>query len=182
MKKSILFLSLFIFNSSFFSLKSFAVKNAPDTVTTGIYITSIHNIDFKQKEYAITLWAWFKYKNKDFDFAKNLEIPQAKTFTMADTTTDSTKDGRIYLLMKLECVMKDSWKINKFPFDYQSLRLTIENSQFDSTDLVFKVDTLGDHYGSFAISGWNILKDSFNISIKNQPYKTAFGDENFAKP
>ena len=182
MKKIILLLTVFILNSSFFISNSFAGKSAPDTVTTGIYITSIHNIDFKQKEYAITLWAWFKYKNKDFDFAKNLEIPQAKSFTMMDTTTDSTKDGRVYLLMKLECLMKDSWKISKFPFDFQTLRLTMENSQFDSTDLVFKVDTLGEHYGNFAISGWNIEKDSFMMYTRNQPYQTAFGDETYPKP
>ncbi|MFI5154528.1 MAG: hypothetical protein ACHQET_14420, partial [Chitinophagales bacterium] len=46
-----------------------------DTVKTGIYITSIHDIDFKQKEYTINLWLWLKYKNKEFDFLQNLEIP-----------------------------------------------------------------------------------------------------------
>ena len=45
----------------------------PDTVKTGIYITSIHDIDFKQKEYTVDFWLWLKYKNKDFDFSKNLE-------------------------------------------------------------------------------------------------------------
>lgn len=29
--------------------------STPDTVKTGIYITSIHDIDFKQKEYTINL-------------------------------------------------------------------------------------------------------------------------------
>lgn len=36
--------------------------------------------------------------------------------------------------MKLQCVMKDSWKISNFPFDRQTLRLSIENSQFDKKD------------------------------------------------
>src|SRR5206468_2841412 len=137
-----------------------SAAEAPDTVSTGLYITSIHNIDFKQKEYAITLWAWFKYKNKDFDFISNIEIPQAKTFSKSFSTDTTTAGGKRYVLMKLECVMKDNWKINNFPFDYQTLRLTIENSQFDSSELVFKVDTIGAHYGAFAINGWNIVKDS----------------------
>ena len=37
----------------------------PDTVTTGIYITSIHDIDFKQQEYTVDFWLWLKYKNPD---------------------------------------------------------------------------------------------------------------------
>jgi len=179
MKKLLPLAGLFLFLLCLSSVKSSGA--APDTVTTGIYITSIHNIDFKQKEYAITLWLWLKYRNKDFDFEKNIEIPQAKSVTKSFTTTDSTKDGRVYLIMKLDCIMKDSWKTAKFPFDYQTLRLTIENSQYDSTELVFGVDTLGAHYGAFAINGWSIRPDSFNLYVKNMPYKTAFGDETLSK-
>ena len=149
---------------------------------SGIYITSIHNIDFKQKEYAVTFWAWFKYKNKDFDFATNIEIPNAKTFTKSFSSDTTAEGGRRYVLMKLECVMKDNWKIDKFPFDYQNLRLTIENSQYDTTDLVFKVDTVGAQYGVFAINGWNILKDSVSFRVRNMRYQTAFGDESYSKP
>jgi hypothetical protein len=67
MKKFILFLLL----SSFFT-KLFAQETKQDTVKVGIYITSIHDIDFKQKEYALNLWLWLKYKNKDFNFLQNL--------------------------------------------------------------------------------------------------------------
>ncbi len=154
----------------------------PDTVSTGIYVTSIHNIDFKQKEYAINFWLWLKYRNAEFDFTKNLEIPNAKSFTAAYTTVDTLKDGRIYVLMKLECVMKDAWKIDKFPFDRQTLRLSLENSQFDASSLVFTPDTLGEHYGQWVISGWNIDKDSFITVARNQVYKTSFGDESAEKP
>ncbi|NOT52882.1 MAG: hypothetical protein HOP10_16615, partial [Chitinophagaceae bacterium] len=61
----------------------YAQPPAPDTVSTGVYITSIHDIDFKQKEYSISFWLWFKYKNKAFDFKNNLEIPNAKSFTQS---------------------------------------------------------------------------------------------------
>jgi hypothetical protein len=179
MKKVKLLFCVLILSGSF--LKSFAQKSNPDTVTAGIYITSIHDIDFKQKEYSINFWLWLKYKNKDFDFLHNLEIPQAKSFTQSYSTGDSS-GNRIYVLMKLQCVMKDSWRINRFPFDRQVLRLTIENSQFDSTSLIFAVDTLGEYYGRFTINGWLINKDSFNISVRNQPYQTAFGDESYDKP
>ncbi|MEO6905084.1 MAG: hypothetical protein ABI148_01880, partial [Ginsengibacter sp.] len=80
------------------SNKVYAQK-APDTVKTGIYITSIHDIDFKQKEYTITFWLWLKYKNKEFDFMQNLEVPQAKSVTRSFATTD-TSGNEIYLLMK----------------------------------------------------------------------------------
>jgi hypothetical protein len=163
-----------------FIVKTFAREEPPDTVKTGIYITSIHDIDFKQNEYTINLWLWLTYKNKKFDFWQNLEIPQAKTFTKSYFTIDTT-GGRIYLLMKLQCVMKDSWRINNFPFDRQRLRLGIENSQFDASSLVFVADTLGKHFDPrFTLRGWNI--DSFIVSTGIKEYETGFGDESLERP
>src|SRR5258706_5378980 len=126
MKTPLLFSALFIFTYSFV-IKSSAQDAKPDTVKVGIYITSIHDIDFKQKEYAINFWLWLKYKNKVFNFLQNLEVPQAKTVEKSFSTVDSSGD-QIYMMMKLQCVMKDSWKIGNFPFDRQNLRLAIENS------------------------------------------------------
>ena len=178
---------LIILFMMFFSFASFAqertpdtVKLAPDTVKVGIYVTSIHDIDFKQKEYALNLWLWLKYKNRDFDFLQNLEVPQAKAVEKSFSTIDSS-NGQIYLLMKLQCVMKDSWRIGNFPFDHQTLRFSIENSQFDKKSLVFIPDTVGNHYDPrFALRGWSI--DSCIMSAGNKIYETGFGDESLAKP
>jgi hypothetical protein len=152
----------------------------PDTVKAGIYITSIHDIDFKQKEYTVNLWLWLKYRNRDFNFYDNLEVPGAKEVTKSFVTIDSSGD-RIYMQMKLQCVMKDNWKIGNFPFDVQKLRFSIENSQYDSRYLVFVADTVGDHYDKrFAMSGWTV--DSCIIATGIKKYETAFGDDKLQKP
>src|SRR5438477_12321953 len=109
MKKTLLFSIFFIFSSCFI-IKLTAQEVKADTVKVGIYITSIHDIDFKQKEFAVNLWLWLKYKNRDFDFQQNLEVPMAKEVSKSFSTIDSS-EGEIYLLMKLQCVMKDSWRI-----------------------------------------------------------------------
>jgi hypothetical protein len=157
-----------------------AQEAPPDTVRVGIYVTSIHDIDFKDKEYTITFWLWLKYNNPDFDFMQNLEVPEAKSATRSFATIDSS-DNRIYLLMKMQCIMKDSWRISNFPFDRQKLRLSLENSQFDSKSLVFVADTLGKHYDPrFTLRGWHI--DSCTISIGTKKYETGFGDESLSTP
>jgi len=177
MKKSVL---LSIFFSGCFLFQSFGQDTHRDTVKVGIYITSVHDIDFKQKEYTLDLWLWLKYKNKSFDFLQNLEIPQAKNVTRTFVTVDSSGD-KIYMQMKLQCVMKDSWRIGNFPFDRQSLRFSIENSQFDSRSLVFVADTLGKHYDPrFTLRDWSI--DSCILSTGIRAYETGFGDETLARP
>lgn len=155
-------------------------QEAPDTVTVGIYITSIHDIDFKQKEYTVNLWLWLKYRNRAFNFSDNLEVPQAKTVTRSFVTADSSGEF-VRMQMKLQCVMKDNWRIASFPFDRQTLRLSIENSQYDSRSLVFAADTSGDHFDKrFALRGWTV--DSCILSTGIKAYETAFGDESLAKP
>ena len=152
----------------------------PDTVTTGIYITSIHDIDFKEKQYSINCWIWLKYKNKDFRFEDNLEVPGAKTVEKSFVSIDTT-GGKVYMQMKLQCVMKDSWRIGNFPFDRQRLRLSIENSQFDSKSLIFKADTVGANFDPrFTLSGWEI--DSCIVSTNIKQYETAFGVDGFDRP
>ena len=180
MKKTACFIQFVAICILCLPLKSSAQRTAPDTVRTGIYIVSIHDIDFKQKEFTTTFWLWFKYKNKDLDFAQNLEMPMAKTFTRSFLTVDSS-NNRIYMLMKLQGVMKDSWRIGNFPFDKQALRFSLENSQFDSHSCVFVPDTLGQHYDPrFTLSGWHI--DSCILATGIKPYETAFGDETVSKP
>ncbi|MDP1802696.1 MAG: hypothetical protein Q8L81_15145 [Bacteroidota bacterium] len=174
--KSLILSLIFIFLSK----TSLAQAETPDTVYTGIYITSIHDIDFKQKEFTVNLWLWLKYKNKDFDFVQNLEVPQAKTVVKSFSTIDTT-GNKIYIIMKLQCIMKDSWKINSFPFDRQKLRISIENSQYDSKSLIFAEDTLGNHYDPrFTVQGWTI--DSFAVSTRIKSYETAFGDDSQPRP
>jgi hypothetical protein len=152
----------------------------PDTVKTGIYITSIHDIDFKQKEYTVSFWLWLKYKNKDFDFYNNLEIPLSKSVNKSFVTVDSS-GGQVSMLMKLQCVMKDSWRISNFPFDRQKLRFSLENSQFDSRSLVFAPDTAGQQFDPrFTLSGWKI--DSCIVATGVRKYETAFGDETSPTP
>jgi hypothetical protein len=173
-----------LFLLSFFLIKPSFAKEAhhPDTVTVGIYINSIHDIDFREKEYTINLWLWLKYKNQDFDFSKYMEVPMAKTVDKSFYTVDTLSDGRIYMLMKLQCVMKDTWKIQNFPFDRQKLRFTIENSQYDSSDLVFAEDTVGKHFSKWAVSGWKVIPDSFLITTGIKKYETNFGDPAILQP
>ncbi|MGN6353114.1 MAG: hypothetical protein ACTHLB_06970 [Parafilimonas sp.] len=163
-----------------FACKLHAQQITPDTVKTGIYVTSIHDIDFKEQEYTVDFWLWLKYKNPDFDFSHNLEIPLAKTVDRYFETVD-TAEGKVSILMKLQCVMKDSWRITNFPFDKQTLRLSIENSQYDSKALVFLPDTLGKHFDPrFTLPNWTI--DTFRLTVATKAYETTFGDESLSTP
>ncbi len=76
MKKSLVVL-LFVFMAGLAFAKP--SPDAPDTVKVGTYIISLHDINFHEKEYTVRFWLWFLYDNADFDFSKQLDIPNAKS-------------------------------------------------------------------------------------------------------
>lgn len=178
MRIIIIFLTFFILHLPVWV--SAETVEPPDTVKVGVYIISLHDIDFRQKEYTIRFWLWFTHKNPDFEFEKNVEVPYAKSIEKTDNYSD-TSDGKIFTLMKIKCVMKQSWKVHNYPFDKQKLEVHIENSQYDARNLVFVADTAGKHYDpDLTVSGWDINHIDVNTGIRG--YETTFGDESLSTP
>ena len=149
-------------------------ETVPDTVKVGAYIISVHDINFHDKEYTVRFWLWFVYDNPDFDFSKQLDIPNAKEIEPPEIINDSI-DGKAWTIMKMKCTMKESWDVKDFPFDSQHLRVQIENTLFDNKHLVFVPDVQGSRFDEKeAIDGWSIA--NFGVFNKENDYETGFGD------
>jgi hypothetical protein len=149
-------------------------ESHPDTVKVGAYVISLHDINFHDKEYTIRFWLWFVYDNADFDFAKQLDIPNAKEIAPPEIIIDSI-DGKAWAIMKMKCKMKENWDVRDFPFDYQHLRVQIENTLFDNKNLVFIADTAGSRFDEKeAIDGWRVK--NFQVARRDNDYETGFGD------
>jgi len=163
---------------SFVLVIAFQVAQAqysPDTVKIGSYVISLHDFNFHDKEYVARFWVWMTYKNPDFDFAHRVEVPNAKDMIIQDVMSDTLDDGQIWVLLKLKCVMKQNWQVHNFPFDKQTLEVSIENSEFDTRKLVFELDTSGSHYDPhFTVDGWKI--QHFKTIKRIAKYGTDFGD------
>jgi len=170
MKNSRWLLLLLLFISSY----SFA-KSKIDTVKVGVFIISIHDINFHDKEYTARFWLWFTYDyNKEFDFSKELDIPNAKDIEIDQVLSD-TIDGKIWVQLKMKCTMKEDWQVHNFPFDEQHLKINIEDSNRDVTSLVFVADNEDSRLNSNeGLTGW--VMDNFKVTATSTPYDTPFGD------
>lgn len=146
----------------------------PDTVDVGAYMMSVHDINFHDKEYTARFWLWFLYKNKGFDFVKQLDITNAKSIDQPQLLDDSLK-GRKYSMLKMKCTMKENWNVQDFPFDRQHLKIQIENSLYDRSSLVFRPDVKGSRFDADeALAGWDIR--NFKVEAVDNIYETSFGD------
>ena len=150
------------------------IEEPPDTVRIGSYVISIHDINFHDKEYTIRFWLWLLYDNLSFDFAKQIDIPNAKTIDEPGVIMDMVK-GKTWQLLKMKCVMKHNWRVSDFPFDKQHLVVHIENSIFDNSSLVFEPDEIGSTYDrELTLDGWKIT--NFSVGSNIHEYTTVFGD------
>lgn len=155
------------------------VQAQPDTVKVGAYVISVHDINFRDKEYTMRFWLWFVYDNPAFDFAKQLDIPNAKSIDPPEIISDSL-DGRAWTIMKMKSTMKESWNVRDFPFDQQHLKVQIENTLFDNNSLIFIPDVAGSRFDiKEAIDGWEVT--NFKVRETTNDYQTGFGDSNPAR-
>ncbi len=154
---------------------SLSVTNAqPDTVSVGSYVISVHDINFRDKQYTMRFWLWFVYDNPEFNFSTQLDIPNAKAIDTPEIILDSL-NGKTWAIMKMKATMKESWDVLDFPFDQQHLKVQIENALFDNRSLVFKPDIKGSTFDkNEAIDGWEIV--NFQVTEKTNDYETGFGD------
>ncbi len=168
MKTRLFVVALFVF----ISLTS--AISQPDTVSVGSYVISVHDINFRDKEYTMRFWLWFVYDNPDFDFSTQLDIPNAKSIEPPEIIMDSL-NGKSWAIMKMKSTMKESWNVRDFPFDRQHLKVQIENTLFDNNSLIFKPDIKGSQFDTKeAIDGWDIV--NFRVSEQTNDYETGFGD------
>lgn len=170
----ILIALLFLFTTSGLFAQESDVDEAADTVKVGAYVISVHDINFHGKEYTIRFWLWLLYDNLQFDFANQIDIPNAKQIDEPEVIMDMV-DGKMWQLMKMKCTMKQNWKVGDFPFDHQRLVVHIENSIYDQSSLVFVPDKMGSTFDrELTLDGWRI--SNFEVNTDTHEYITVFGD------
>ena len=146
----------------------------PDTVKIGAYVMSIHDINFRDKEYTMRYWLWMLHDMPGLNPVTQTEIPNAKSVERSEVFIDSL-EGKQWVILKMKSVMKQSWKVNDYPFDKQELKVFFENTEYDKNELVFEADTIGSAYDKqLTVDGWRI--SDFSVGTDHKIYETSFGN------
>ncbi len=145
-----------------------------DTCSIGIYINSIYDFRLDEKSFTADFWMWLNYKNDSLTFEDGLEIPNSKFAEFSHFGVER-KSGTTWATQKCKAQMMHQWDISKFPFDKQQLRIEIEDSQYDTTRLVYKADKENSRIDTtFNSNEWFI--ESFDINADIRTYGTTYGN------
>ena len=146
----------------------------PDTCRLGIYLNSIYDFKIDDKSFMADFWMWINYKNDSLKFENAIEITNSKTVDFSHYSLEK-KAGWNWMSQKCRAQLIHQWDVTKFPFDKQVLRIEMEDTQLDTSRLVYladqtnsKVDTAGNS------KEWCI--ESFQVKQNFRTYATTYGN------
>jgi hypothetical protein len=180
-----LFLPLaFLFSISAFSQTKDVAKDtaapaeeAPagkDTVKVGIYITSIYSLGFAENDFGIDYWVWYIYKDSTLRPLETTEIVNSESVSR-DFATTELKGNVYWATHKCSAMIKKNWDIARFPLDGQTLDVQLEETDMDTSELVYVADVENSKIdSSVQLSGWKI--SNFKLTPSIYTYKTTYGD------
>ena len=150
---------------------SFAQK---DTCKVGIYVNSIYDFKLDEKSYMADFWMWMNYTDDSLKFENVAEITNSKSADFSHYAME--KKGRWnWATQKCKAQLIHQWDVSRFPFDKQVLRIEIEDSQYDTSQVVYQADEVNSKIDtSFNSKEWCIERFSLKEGVKT--YATTYGN------
>ncbi|MDX2189974.1 MAG: hypothetical protein SFY32_08935 [Bacteroidota bacterium] len=161
-------------------------KDIQKTVTTGIYVTSIYDLNLEQHYFGVEFWQWFvyrkEYKNKynynPINSVHLLDVYNSE-YNEEYLKIDTSLKNDIYVLRKISAKVRNDFDVNDFPFDKQVLKLRFEDAESELKKLKFNIEET-----AFSKPGIDtdikidgiIIKSEFNTAHETHQYQNNFGN------
>ncbi len=150
----------------------------PQQVHVGVYFKAVPWIDLKTNSYLVDCYLWFRW-NGDLDPTKSFELTnavQAWDLIKAPIYEEPEKlaDGGRYQVFHVQGNFAHAFPLHDYPFDAQQITVELEDTDNQSSDLVYVADPASGVHPDITIPGWRIGAHSLQIS--QAKYATNFGD------
>jgi len=157
-----------------------AQAEEPHRVTIGMYVNDIQTVDLTTYSYSVDLYLWFRWKDPQLDPVAQFEFmntfdPESHVQTKLYDEPVPQPDGSLYQIVRHQGLFSAKFPLHDYPFDRQSLTVTVEDTTMMSSQLVYVADaeplTVN---GEIRLPGYKI--GMAWAEIRDKPYPTAFGD------
>lgn len=145
-----------------------------DTCTIGLYINNLYDYRVDDKSFMADFWMWMNYRNDSLSFEGSIEITNSKTVDFGHYTREKDNAAN-WAAQKCRAQIIHQWDVSKFPFDKQVLEIIMEDSQYDTTVLQYKADTVNSKIDS-AINSTEWSIEGFSLQSGARTYSTIYGN------
>lgn len=153
-----------------------ATAPGPREVTVGVYVASLHGLDFARETFRTTFWLWATHDDPAFQPATDLEVVNAQTIQVEKQYREALPNGRFTDMIKVQAVLNQRWDVQDYPFDRQRPSIVVESVGADAARLRLVPDTRNSLVEpSLQITGW--AKGVLALDATEFLYRTNFGIE-----
>jgi hypothetical protein len=157
-------------------LRPLPLAAQPETASIGIYIGSIHNLDFTIGKFTADIWIWSV--SGDHDDQSPLEtayIVNEAGKSAVDSIRTVRKNGKRWDQRRIRADLWANWQVGRFPFDTQTLTVELEEAFLSTDKLVYAADLKNSGLDdSVSIPGWQIT--GWEVRAEDASYESNFGD------
>lgn len=154
--------------------------DGPLDVTIGLYVNDIQAVDLRTHSYGMDFYVWFRWSDMDYDPTLSFEFmntfdPEAHVQTVLFDEPQEQPDGSLYQIVRHQGLFTTKFPVGKYPFDRQTLMISVEDSEFGAESLQFVPDSLPITLNpEIRLPGFRIAQPE--LVVRDKPYPTTFGD------
>lgn len=156
----------------------------PIVVRTGVYISSIDQLNIRKGTYLFSGYLWFRWQ-RPFQGDNRIDFVVVNgEMVSIDEPEVHEHDGWYRQSHHFQARLRNAFPLHEYPFDAQRLKMLIEHRWLGTERVVFEPDesalpsdALGDKAlgPDVAVRDWSIVRDDVRHASVVQTYSTDFG-------
>jgi hypothetical protein len=162
-----------------------AHRTSPDTVTVGLYLQNVPDVDIHTNSFAAEFYLWFLWSG-DVDPTLTFELTNVVNVTeltkipifidaSGASAPETLPDGRKLQQFHVYGRFGRPFPLGKYPFDNHELVISLEDARHSSDVLVHELDTKGTSIRpDLTIPGWKL--GPMKSKVGRSQFATTFGD------
>ncbi len=144
-------------------------------VKVGTHILALYNFNYTKKSFDISFYSWWVTNIPGYEANKFVEVSNSYEFDIKNPVTEKITDNVYRTLCRYYATVFHNWDMRDFPFDKQILKVYMEDTLYEMSQIKFVPDTKNSRISKdLILDGWNIL--DFRIESHPYLYTTNFGN------
>lgn len=150
-----------------------AAASEPERVEVGVWMNSIHTIDFQDGSFGAEFYLWWISPDEDFRPFEALQILNGRQWTTRGIYKRQLPDGRYHTSGYVSVTINHDWELLKYPFDRQTLQIIIE-TPYTSSEVRLAPDAEQSTLSEFLeIQGYTV--SDLTVTERVNQYNSDFG-------
>jgi hypothetical protein len=148
--------------------------DTPQEVKVGVYVSNLFDVNFSKRDVEAQFWVWFDHSLAELDPRNEIDIINARNAKLLSHSREEVNGG-YWDALKYSATLNETWAIENYPFDRQTIRISLESANLDARRIRFVPDLKGTKIrDDLKLEGWKI--EGIRIAPSETVYHTAYGD------